>query len=117
MIHSNHTRRNADDPDRHLPAGCCDDSRDCNRDSTSKARAELMPSRSSASGVAWLVGGFLFCPCHLPITLWVVGTLVAGTSLETALRANVIWVAVVITLIWLGATIRGFQLLRRRERQ
>jgi len=37
-------------------------------------------------GVRWVAGSFLFCPCHLPITLTVLAGLLGGTTLGAALH-------------------------------
>jgi hypothetical protein len=63
----------------------------------------------------WLVGGFLFCPCHLPLTLWLLGTLLAGTAAGALLRQHVVVAAAIITTVWALATWRGVRLLRSRH--
>jgi hypothetical protein len=65
--------------------------------------------------MVWLVGGFLFCPCHLPLTLWLLGTLLAGTAAGALLRRHVVVAAVIITSVWALATWRGVRLLRSRH--
>ena len=76
---------------------------------TNAVTAEQVEKR----GVLWLIGAFLICPCHLPLTLWLAATLLGGTLLGAALRGHPIIAGVVITLAWLAATWRGFHLLRR----
>ena len=63
--------------------------------------------------MVWLVAGFLFCPCHLPLTLGLFGALLAGTAAGALLRDNVIVAGVAITLVWILATWRGMRLLRQ----
>ena len=65
--------------------------------------------------MAWLIGGFLFCPCHLPLTLWLLGALLAGTAAGALLRQHVVVAAVIITSVWALATWRGVRLLRSRH--
>src|SRR5262249_21780891 len=36
--------------------------------------------RLRARGYVWIASAFLVCPCHLPITLWLVGSAVAGPA-------------------------------------
>ncbi len=67
--------------------------------------------------MAWLVGGFLFCPCHLPITLALLGAISAGTVAGAILERNLIVVAVLTTAIWLAATWYGLRLMKRGSRQ
>lgn len=61
----------------------------------------------------WLIGGFVFCPCHLPLTLWLIGSLAAGTALGAAARGHAVWVIVAVCAMWLSATARGLFLLLR----
>jgi hypothetical protein len=63
-------------------------------------------------GVLWIMGAFLICPCHLPLTLWLAATLLGGTALGAALWGHRVIAGAVITLVWLAATWRGFHLLR-----
>jgi hypothetical protein len=58
------------------------------------------------------VGGFVFCPCHLPLTLWVLATLLAGTALGALLREHLVVASILISAVWILATWRGFWLLR-----
>ncbi|MEJ5256185.1 MAG: hypothetical protein WHS89_12625 [Acidimicrobiales bacterium] len=67
-------------------------------------------------GRAWLLWSFLLCPCHLPLTLGVLTTVLAGTSLGVVLREHA-WVAgVMVTVVWLLGTGYGLRLIRRAER-
>ena len=75
---------------------------------TTAVTAEQVEKR----GVLWIMGAFLICPCHLPLTLWLAATLLGGTALGVALRSHPVIAGTVITLAWLAATWRGFHLLR-----
>ena len=67
-------------------------------------------------GRSWLLGSFLFCPCHLPLSLGVLTAVFAGTSLGAVLRDHA-WVAgTLITLTWVLGTGYGFRLLRQAQR-
>ncbi len=67
-------------------------------------------------GRAWLLWSFLLCPCHLPLTLAVLASVLAGTSFGVVLRDHA-WVAgTVITLAWLGGTGYGLRLIRQADR-
>ncbi len=67
-------------------------------------------------GRAWLLWSFLLCPCHLPLSLGVLTTVLAGTSLGVILRDHV-WVpATLITALWVIGTGYGFRFLRQAER-
>ena len=65
-------------------------------------------------GLAWVIGAFVICPCHLPITLALAATLLAGTAAGAALRTHPFVAGTVITLAWLAATWHGFRLLAKQ---
>ena len=71
----------------------------------------VTPEQAQKRGIAWLIGGFLICPCHLPLTLGLAATLLGGTALGVALRGHPVVAGVIITLAWLAATWRGLHLL------
>ena len=60
----------------------------------------------------WILGGFILCPCHLPLTLAALGAALAGTALGALLRAHVVASALVISAAWALATWRGVWLMR-----
>jgi hypothetical protein len=60
----------------------------------------------------WIAGGFLVCPCHLPLMLWLLASLLAGTAAGALLRDHVVAAGIAISAIWLAATWRGVRLLR-----
>ena len=67
-------------------------------------------------GRAWLLWSFLLCPCHLPLTLGVLATVFAGTSLGVVVRDHA-WIAgSLITAMWVLGTGYGLRLIRRAER-
>ena len=64
----------------------------------------------------WLIGSFLLCPCHLPLTLGVLFAVLGGTSLGAFFRDNA-WVAGgLITFAWVLGTGYGFRLIRQAQR-
>jgi mercuric ion transport protein len=64
----------------------------------------------------WLAVSFLFCPCHLPLTLALLASVLGGTALGGLLRDHV-WVAGgVIAATWVAGTARGLLWIRRAER-
>ena len=78
------------------------------------APTPLQPDAGLESrGRWWVFGSFVFCPCHLPLTIAVLVTVLGGTGLAAAVRDNAVAVGVVVTLLWLGGTAYGFRLLRR----
>lgn len=67
-------------------------------------------------GRAWLLWSFLLCPCHLPLSLGVLTTVLAGTSFGVVLRDHV-WIAgTLVTIAWLIGTGYGLRLVRQAER-
>jgi hypothetical protein len=82
---------------------------------------ECCPSGTAAErierrGTAWVMAAFLICPCHLPITLWAVATVLAGTGAGLAIRQHPAAAGIVITAAWLSATWHGFRLVRRASK-
>ena len=67
-------------------------------------------------GRRWLILSFLACPCHLPLTLGVLGTVLGGTVLGGLLREHTLTAGAVIATAWLAGTARGFVVIRRAQR-
>jgi hypothetical protein len=65
----------------------------------------------------WLLASFLACPCHLPITLAVLGTVLGGTAAGVVLREHTMMAGLLIAAVWLAGTARGLLLVRRAERE
>ena len=78
-----------------------------------KAVCPLTPEQADRRGVLWIVGAFVLCPCHLPITLWVIGALLSGTALGAAFTGHLFLAGAVISIVWLAGTLHGFNLMRR----
>jgi hypothetical protein len=68
-------------------------------------------------GLTWVFAAFLFCPCHLPLTLAVGATALSGTALGIAMRAHPYVAGTIVTLAWVAATWRGIYLLRLAARR
>src|SRR5947207_1015021 len=64
-------------------------------------------------GLAWVIGAFVICPCHLPLTLTLAAALLGGTAAGAALRGHPFVAGTMITLAWVAATWHGFRLMRR----
>jgi len=73
-------------------------------------------ARLETRGVFWLVAAFLFCPCHLPLTLGLAGLLLAGTATGALLQSHPLAAGVLVTAVWAAGTWRGFQLLNAAHR-
>lgn len=74
-------------------------------------RVTLSPGQAENRGLAWVIGSFVLCPCHLPITLWWVALLLSGTAAGALLRNHPVIAAVVVTVLWLAGTWRGVRYL------
>jgi cytochrome c biogenesis protein CcdA len=77
------------------------------------AVCELTPEQADRRGVMWILGAFVLCPCHLPITLWVVGALLSGTALGAVFTGHLFVAGAATSIVWLAATLHGFNLMRR----
>src|SRR6185503_10494586 len=75
------------------------------------------PEQLETRGFAWIAGAFVLCPCHLPLTLWLLAALLSGMSAGALLLRHSLLVGSLITLVWGLATWRGIQLLRAARRQ
>jgi hypothetical protein len=62
-----------------------------------------------------VAGAFLICPCHLPLTLALATTLLAGTAAGAIVGGHPFVAGTVVTLAWGVATWHGFRLLRSDE--
>jgi len=74
---------------------------------------EIDPDRAERRGIAWVIGSFVFCPCHLPITLAIVGAVLSGTALGALYRGHLVLAGIIISVVWLAGTLHGFNLMRR----
>lgn len=72
--------------------------------------------RMENRGLLWMVGAFVFCPCHLPLTLSVLALLLGGTAAGALLRAHPYIAAAIVTLLWAAGTWRGLLMVRRARR-
>jgi hypothetical protein len=64
-------------------------------------------------GLALVAAAFLICPCHLPVTMTLATTVLAGTTAGILLRTHSLVAGTITTLVWLAATWHGIRLLRR----
>ena len=72
----------------------------------------LASARLENRGLAWIIGAFAICPCHLPLTLTLIGTLLSGTAVGTLITHHAYVAGGVIPLGWLIATWRGLRYIR-----
>jgi hypothetical protein len=64
-----------------------------------------------------MVGGLLICPCHLPLTLGLMATVLSGTAVGAFLTGHPYTAGGVVTLAWVAATWRGFRYVRSARMQ
>lgn len=74
------------------------------------------PVHTENRGLAWVAGAFLICPCHLPLTIGMASTVLAGTTAGLLLRAHPLAAGVLITASWAAGTWRGIHHLRAAGR-
>jgi hypothetical protein len=67
-------------------------------------------------GRRWLLVSYLFCPCHIPLTLALLGALLGGSALGAALAGNAVRVGVALTAVYAAVLWRGFREIRRAKR-
>ena len=70
------------------------------------------PAQLENRGMLWMIGAFVFCPCHLPLTLGALALLLGGTTIGVLLRAHPYIAAAIVTALWAAGTWRGFALIR-----
>ena len=70
------------------------------------------PTHSEKRGLAWVVGAFLICPCHLPLTMALATAVLAGTAAGVLLRAHPLAAGVLVTAAWAAGTWQGIRHLR-----
>jgi cytochrome c biogenesis protein CcdA len=73
---------------------------------------EVRAGQGEIRGLAWVIGAFLICPCHLPLTLALLATLLSGTAAAALLHNHPYLAGAVITLVWMAATWRGIRHIR-----
>jgi hypothetical protein len=100
-----------------LPAGRGGDCRRCGngdaQSAESRAERNAAIARAETRGTAWVMGAFVICPCHLPLTLGLAAVLLAGTAAGAALRAHPFVAGTIVTVVWMAATARGIWILRQ----
>lgn len=72
----------------------------------------MTPEQAEHKGMAWVIGAFLICPCHLPLTLGLAATLLSGTAAGVLLRDHPYVAGAVVTTMWLAGTWRGIHHFR-----
>jgi cytochrome c biogenesis protein CcdA len=76
----------------------------------------MTPAQAEHRGLAWVLGAFVICPCHLPLTLWAIAAVLSGTAAGALLHAHIYVAGAVISGAWLAATWRGVRYFRAASR-
>lgn len=63
-------------------------------------------------GITLILSSFIFCPCHLPLTLGLLAALLGGTVLGAFVLHYSILIGTITTLVWLVGTWYGFRQMR-----
>jgi len=72
-------------------------------------------TRLEQHGRRWLLWSFLFCPCHLPVTLTILATVAGSTAAGVVLREHTLVVGLAVTSIWVLGTARGLVQVRSAD--
>lgn len=67
-------------------------------------------------GRKWLFVSYFLCPCHIPITLGLIGVAFGGTAIGAAVSGNPLRVGAALTLLYAIVLWRGFRQIRRAKR-
>jgi len=105
---NSHFRSQLHEPDSDVPGS---GRLACHRCSGRDA-AEIEPS--NVKGLLWVAGAFVFCPCHLPLTLWLLTAVLAGTSAGALVQGHPFVAGSLTTLVWAAGTWHGMRLMRTR---
>jgi Fe2+ transport system protein B len=73
----------------------------------------ITPEQAHRRGVIWIIGSFVVCPCHLPVTLWVASALLSGSAAGSLLLGHPYVAGAILGILWLAGTVYGFHLMRR----
>ena len=119
MLDSFNRTRHHDESNRALLSRCRGSDRCSGRSRSapdSRTGSSHLTQERFHRGVIWLVSGFLFCPCHLPVTLWLIGSFLTAGALGNTVQNHKLALSVGITIVWLLPTIRGIWLMRNPTR-
>jgi hypothetical protein len=72
-----------------------------------------MASALERKGRRWLLWSFIFCPCHLPITMGLLAAVFGSSALGALIASNRLWVGVISGVLYAIGVGIGFRHLRR----
>ncbi|MGH1506204.1 MAG: hypothetical protein ACRBI6_21825 [Acidimicrobiales bacterium] len=73
--------------------------------------------RLERRGRLWLLWSFVICPCHLPLTLALVGATLGGTALGALVVDNALETGIVLGLLYAAGLTVGFRRLLEARRR
>ena len=76
----------------------------------------MTAAQAENRGLAWVLGAFVICPCHLPLTLWAIAALLSGSAAGALFHAHIYLAGAAISGVWLAATWRGVRYFRAASR-
>ena len=76
----------------------------------------ITPEQAENRGTAWVIGAFLICPCHLPLTMAALAAVLSGTPAGMMLWNHPYVAGSAVTAAWLAATLRGVWYFRAAGR-
>ena len=76
----------------------------------------MTPAEAENRGLFWVLGAFVICPCHLPLTLWAIAALLSGTAAGALFHAHIYLAGGAISAVWLAASWRGVLYFRAASR-
>ncbi len=71
--------------------------------------------RQERKGRLWIGLSFIFCPCHLPAVMGVLGIVFGGTAIESFLASRTLAVGIVCGLLYAAGLYKAFHHLRRAK--
>ncbi len=74
-----------------------------------------MSTPDQTRGILWMIAAVLLCPCHLPLTLWLLGAALSGTAAGVLLNDHPVVSGVVIVAAFLAAVWRGLRSFKAAE--
>ena len=66
-------------------------------------------------GRRWLIWSFIFCPCHLPISIAVLAMIFGGTAVGALISRNTIGVGVAFGVVYAIGVAIGLRHIRRAD--
>ena len=70
------------------------------------------PDARERQGRRWLIWSFIFCPCHLPISMGVLAAIFGGTAFGTLVSRNTLGVGLAFGAVYAVGVGIGFRHIR-----